>query len=107
MEKWRIDFPEVTDVDIAFGGYSKDWFKKVLTQPSHRKYENMASSLFFNGGTVPVNKNLPEEYKTRGLRILRAVIGSFEPSHEDKKYVCGVILESLCHDKKDDSNPAK
>jgi hypothetical protein len=97
MEKWRIDFPEVDIADIAFGGYPEDWFQTILTIDCSQKYKDMASSLFFNGGKVPVNKELPEDYRIRGLRILKAVMGSFAPKHEHKEQVCGTILKSLCH----------
>lgn len=92
----RIDFPEVLDVDIAFGGYPEEWFKEALKIESKRKYNEMASILFFQGGKVPVNESLPKDYQSKGLRLLKAIIGSFKPRHEDKEHVCGIILENLC-----------
>jgi len=99
MEEWRLDFPEVDKVSMAFGGYPREWFDSVMKieeQPEDAKYNSMMESLFFHGGEVPVNKTLPEEYRSKGLRMLKAVMGSFEPKHEHKEKVCGLILKSLC-----------
>ena len=99
MEKWQIDFPEVNDVDIEFGGYPEKWFKEIMDikdSPDDRNYNEMFSELFFNGGKIPVNENLSDEYLSKGLRILCAVMGSFNPKHEHKDKVCGLILKSLC-----------
>ena len=98
MDKIK-DFPEVSDADVAFGGYPKDWFKKVLTngiEDKDRKWNDLFIRLFFEGGSVPVNREYPKEYTDKGLRMLKAVMGSFEPAHEDKKVVCAVILKNLC-----------
>jgi hypothetical protein len=99
MEKGRLEFPNVTGADIAFGGYDKAWFKKTLAieeLPEDKEFEGMATQLFFSGGSVAINKDLPEEYVSKGLRILKAVLGSFEPKHEHKEKVCGLILKSIC-----------
>lgn len=99
MENWRIEFPAVSDADMVFGGYPRDWFANVMkveSQPKDRKWNDLAESLFFDGGKIPFNETLPEEYKIKGSRMLRAVLGSFEPKHEHKKKVCGLILKSIC-----------
>jgi hypothetical protein len=94
--KKRIKFPEVTDVDIAFGNYPEKWFQKMLQENSPRKYKEMASNLFFNGGDVPFNEDLPVVYLNNGFRILRTVLGSFKPKHEHKEHVAGVVLKNIC-----------
>ena len=95
----RLNFPEVSDVDIAFGGYDKKWFKKTRAieyKQEDIEYEEIAIKLLLNGGTIPINTNLPKEYVSLGLRVLKAILGSFEPKNEDKEKVCGLILKSLC-----------
>lgn len=92
----RLDFPEVTDVNIAFGGYPQDWFSETLKLPEDSKYSKAASKLFFNGGSIDINESLPEDYKNRGIRLFKAIFGSFKPKHEHKEHVCGLILKSLC-----------
>jgi hypothetical protein len=92
----KIEFPDVSDVDVSFGGYPKDFFNKALQKESPEKYQNMAQSLFFSGGKLNLNDDLPDEYVTKGIRILKAIIGSFTPKHEHKIHVCGVILNAIC-----------
>lgn len=97
----RLDFPEVTDPEIAFGGYPREWFASVMKtedRTEDRKWENLAEELFFEGGKIPFNETLPEAYRRKGKRILQAVLGSFEPKHEHKTKVCGLILKSLCEE---------
>lgn len=99
MEKWRIDFPEVTDSDIAFGGYPEEWFQKILHEKeSPSKYQGLAQTLFFEGGEVPTNKHIDSEYLRKGLRILKAVLRSWGSKHEHKIQVAGVILKSICEE---------
>jgi len=52
--------------------------------------------LFFKGGKVPINQELPEEYRKKGLKILHRVISSWDPPHEHKETVVAHILRSLC-----------
>lgn len=99
METERLEFPEVTDVDIVFGRYPDDWFKKVLDmkeEPGDSKYNDMMEELFFKGGKIPVNESLDIQYRKKGIRILKAILDSFSPKHEEKEKVCGLILKSLC-----------
>jgi len=99
MEEWRLTFPEVDGPSMVFGGYPRDWFDSVMKieeKPEDQKWNDMMESLFFGGGKVPVNEALPEDYRKNGLRMLRAVMGSFDPKHEHKEKVCGLILKSLC-----------
>ena len=94
------DFPEVNDVDMDFGDYPKDWFTKTLAtgvDDDDKKWCDLFSKLFYSGGSVPFNKDLPTEYTNKGLRMLKAVMGSFEPKHEDKKVVSAIILKNICN----------
>ena len=101
MPEYIESFPKVNDLDMAFGGYDKEWFRETLgkTEGIERNWTRLASELFFNGGKVPVNKNLDKEYVSSGLRMLRSIIGSFEPRHEEKEIVCGLILKSICDER--------
>jgi hypothetical protein len=91
----RLNFPEVTDVQITFGGYPEDWFKMVRSLPEDEEYSKKVQHLFFHGGEIGCLKDLPEEYYKKGVRMLRCVLGSFNPKHEHKIHVCGLILKSL------------
>jgi len=97
----RLEFPEVSDADRAFGGYPKEWFDKTLAiglKPEDQKWADLMESLFFKGGTIPINQSLPKDYIRKGGRILRAIMGSFEPKHEHKEVVCALILKSMCEE---------
>lgn len=103
LEEWRLEFPAITDVDMAFAGYPQDWFHntlKVYDEKADKKWGEMASTLFFSGGKVEVNEALPDEYRTNGLRMLHAVLSSFRPKHEHKEAVAGLILKSICEKRK-------
>ena len=94
----RLEFPEVTDAQVAFGGYPRPWFDEALKKAEgiEPEWENKANELFFSGGKVGINESLPEDYRKRGFHMLQAVLGSWEPKHEHKSAVCGLILKSLC-----------
>jgi len=94
----KLEFPEVTDADIAFGNYPRDWFKKILGEKTEnlQKMKKLFSDLFFTGGQIPVNKKLGKDYVENGIRIFKAIAGSYSPKHEDKEEVCAVILKAIC-----------
>ncbi len=92
-------FPEITDADMAFGGYPEDWFKKTLSTAKAKGFGmnncKRTSELFYKGGKFNLNKGLDEKYLTEGVRILKCIIGSFNPKHEDKMAICEYILDSI------------
>jgi hypothetical protein len=94
-ERVTETLPAVTESAIAFGGIPRDWFNDQLKKPRSKKWEDVASGLFFNGGKIPVSDKLDKNRSTSLLRLFRCIIGSFEPSHEDKEHVCGRILAML------------
>lgn len=93
------DFPEVSDADMAFGGYPGEWFKTILAEAKEKGFGvnncKRAAELFYNGGNVNVNRELDKDYIAHGLRALKAVLGSFEPKHEHKMAVCEYIIDCL------------
>jgi hypothetical protein len=97
--KGKIEsFPELSLAEIAFGEYPKDFFDKVLKMPkekNHKDWEDKVNKLFFSGGTIPTNDGNDAEYINNGLRVFKAILGSFTPKHEHKVEVCAKILRSL------------
>jgi hypothetical protein len=89
----------VSAADVALGSYPQDWFKKTLSEAEAAGFgsNNSArfSNLFFNGGKLNLNRELDDEYISKGVSILKAVMGSFEPKHEHKSAVCEYILASI------------
>lgn len=100
-----MKFPEVTDVDMAFGTYPKNFFQECLLKESKPKYEEIVHHLFFEGGEIPHNKSLPKDHLQKGLRIFKSIMCSWDCKHEHKVHVCGVILEEL--NKEIDSSSSK
>ena len=97
------EFPEIKDVDIAFGGYPNGWFHETLKEAQEKGFGinncTRAAQLFYNGGKLNLNKKLDNEYLNSGMRTLKAVLGSFEPSHQDKMAVCEYIIHCLENEK--------
>lgn len=96
----RLEFPEVTQAAAVFGNYPKEWFKKTLEDTRKegidKEYISMANKLFFDGGELDINDSLDKDYISKGLLLLRAVLGSYAPKHEHKEIVAAKIIESLC-----------
>ena len=92
-------FPEISGADIAFGGYPADWFKATLEDAEEKGFGSnnckRSAELFYNGGKVNVKDSLDKKYAAKGLRTLKAVMGSFEPKHEHKMAVCEYIIDCL------------
>lgn len=89
-------FTEVTNADIAFGRYPKDFFDSVLAMPEDKEWSKKASKIFFSGGTLDLDQSLPKEYLDSGIRMLECILGSFDPKHEHKEHVAGLIMKNLC-----------
>jgi len=109
MEKEKIDFPEITDLDMSFGSYPEDWFKQILKKATDEgftggysnssenasKWEKRMSSLFYKGGSINLNKSLDPEFLYKGIRIFKCIAGSFNPKHEHKTAACSFILREI------------
>jgi hypothetical protein len=92
--------PTLTDVEIAISTVKTD--PALLAEAKargfyngHTPYNALFGSLFFRGGKLNFKKRLDPEFKTTATRYLRALMGSFEPSHEDKEAVCALLLSEL------------
>jgi hypothetical protein len=94
----KLVIPEISQQDIRDNNYPDDFFKTALafefaSPQERRKYEQMVTTLFFHGGPIPSDGDF--EYALRGRRMFTAIIGSYRPSHEDKKTVCAAILRCI------------
>lgn len=99
----KLDFPEMSDIDISFGRFPKEWFSNALkrannegfTGYSQTKWEKRFSSLFFRGGEFHLDHSLDKQYLENGKRIFLAIAQSFYPKHEHKTAVCALILKNI------------
>jgi len=97
MKLQEFNWPEVTDVDIAFGGIGADpdLLKEAKTRGFYRTntpYNQLFSKLFFNGGKINIKKGLDKSFERKALRYFKALTISFEPKHEEKEAICAMIL---------------
>ena len=85
---WPI--PEFTDVEISFGAPRKAFFDRSQLPEVPRKYLDMTSSLFFNGGMVGGFNSKVDS--SLAWRALRAWLCSFDPAHESKEATVAYAL---------------
>lgn len=96
----RFKFPTLDKADIAFGTLGAD--PQLLTEAKRRGYYNgnlpgneMFSKLFFEGGRAVFKEGLPKDFKAAAWPYLRALMGSWDPKHEEKDAICGMLLDEL------------
>ena len=100
MDLQKFDFPEVSDVNIAFPTFGT--IPELLEEAKVRgfyngrtKYNNLFSELFYGGGKLDFKPDLPEEFRVKCTRYLKAFMGSFTPKHEEKEAVSALLLSEL------------
>ena len=94
LELSEYKFPEVTALDFAFSTFEAP--KILVDEANQRDLENARrkfSDLFFNGGKFRLKDDVKGTWKESAFLFARALMGSFEPSHEDKEAVCALIFD--------------
>ena len=88
---------DVDKVDLAFGGRMSVLLPAKEDIPKefwggHTKWNDLVSAIFFCGGKII--KKTPKEGidGTKALNHIRAILGSFEPSHEHKDAGCAYLF---------------
>ena len=79
--------PEFTDVELAFGARAERYFNRYDLPEVPEEFKRQAMQLFYNGGHLP-------EFDQRvdpklAFRATRALLSSWEPSHEAKEATVG------------------
>ncbi len=100
LDVTNYEFPQLSDIDVAFSQVSVDF--DLLEEAKARgfyngntKYNDLFSNLFFKGGKLDFKDNLNKEFENKATRYLKALMGSFEPSHEVKEAICALLLSEL------------
>lgn len=100
MDITKYKFETVSDIDMAFSTFGTD--KILLKEAKDRgfyngnsKYNDLFSTLFFQGGKLKFKKGLDEEFKSKALPYMRCFMGSFSPRHEEKEAICALLLSEL------------
>lgn len=85
---WPI--PDVSDVEIAFGANKRWYFPRQQLPEVPQRYTDTVRRLFFKGGKLP---DLPAQVdQKQAARFFRALLGSWEPSHEQKEATAAYAL---------------
>lgn len=91
---------DVTELDVAFGAAGERFLSRrkddLKTVP--KKYQDIAQSLFFSGGRI-ADFGLSVKPDVDGVkfhRCLKAMLCSFEPSHEEKSASAGLLIMQCC-----------
>jgi hypothetical protein len=85
---WPV--PEFDTASVAFGADRLAYLPRHELPDVPRKYMDMASGLFFSGGSLP--KFAPQVDGQKAARAVRAWLSSWEPSHEQKEATVGYAL---------------
>src|SRR3990167_761866 len=99
-ETMAVEFPvpEFDDLTVAFGASNSDYLTCEQMGDDfygdRNKFTDVAKKLFFNGGRLEdYGLTLkPEIDKTKAMRAVRALLGSWAPKHEIKIGTVGFAL---------------
>ena len=96
MDLSKYQFPKVTNVDLAFSTFNipKDLLeeaKKRNPQKGIKKFKE----LFYCGGNIVVQDDYKGSWKENALQYSKALMRSWEPKHEHKELVVGMLFEEI------------
>jgi hypothetical protein len=94
MELSEYNFPKVDKIDIAFPTFNT--IPELLEEAQKRdltKGRKMFNTLFYTGGKVEFQDDVKGTWKEKAWFYCRALMGSFEPKHQDKEAVCAMLMQ--------------
>lgn len=96
MDLSNYKFPEVTDADLAFSTFNTP--KELVAEAERRnprKGMDKFSELFYTGGKIELQSDVKGTWKEKAYWYARALMRSWEPKHEHKELVVGMIFEEV------------
>lgn len=100
MELSTSQIPTLDDLQVVFSTVRTD--PDLLAEAKARGFYNgrtpynaLFNALFFRGGKPNFKPDVDPTFKAQATRYLRALMASFEPSHEEKEAVCALLLSEL------------
>ncbi len=100
MDLKEFKFPEVNGVDSVFPTFGT--IKELLEEAKqrgfyngHTPYNDLFSTLFFEGGKIKFKDNIDKNLKDNAWPYCRALMKSFSPKHEEKEAVCALIMSEI------------
>ena len=94
MDLSTYKFPEVTKADLAFPTFNTT--KELVAEAEKRNPEKgmrKFAELFYKGGSIELKPDVKGTWKENAYMYARALISSWEPKHEHKELVVGMIFE--------------
>jgi len=94
MDLSTYDFGEITEGQIVFSNLRTD--KVLLTEAMKRKPEKGIKEfnrLFFSGGNIVLQNGASNDWRYDAFLYAKALMASFEPKHEHKEVIVGMLLE--------------
>jgi hypothetical protein len=85
-----LPVPEFSDAQLAFGAKAESYFPRRDLPEVPRKFTSEAMRLFYEGGKYPEFGADVDAAKAK--RAIRALLSSFQPSHEAKEATVGYAL---------------
>lgn len=94
MDLSKYEWPEISGVDMAFSTLKTD---KILLAEAERRGPQKGiqkfRKLFYEGGKIERNKDVNGTWKENALKYAICLMRSWEPKHEHKELVVGMIFE--------------
>ena len=94
MDLSTYKFPEVTKADLAIPTFNTT--KELVAEAEKRNPEKgmrKFAELFYKGGSIELKPDVKGTWKENAYMYARALMGSWEPKHEHKELVVGMIFE--------------
>lgn len=94
MDLSKYKFPDVTEADLAFPTlHAPPELIEEANSRNIKKGREKFSELFFNGGEIVLQEDVKGTWKEDAFKFARALMGSWEPKHQDKEAVCAMLFE--------------
>lgn len=90
----KFDFPKVTKLDMAFS--TLKIIPELLAEAERRDPTigvAKFNQLFFEGGEIKLKPDVEGTWKEGAYLYAKALMSSWEPKHQHKELVCGMIFE--------------
>ena len=96
MDLAKYKFPKVTETDFVFSTLNAP--KSLIIEAEIRNPQKgikKFQELFFTGGTIQFQNDVKGTWKEDAYLYARSLMASWEPKHEHKELVVGMIFEEV------------
>lgn len=101
MDLSTLNFPKVTNLDMAFGPEVNPQLESALLEEAKKRDQKREiekgkakfKELFYSGGEIQLRGDVKGTWKEDAWLWCRAFMGSFNPKHEHKELICAMLIE--------------